>query len=280
MLKMIINSNEYLSDEFVINHTTNLTVGLNCEETIELVWNESINANKYNIYNLQGNLLTLISQTNNSSFVFEKDEYNTPFFSVQPVFDNIIIASRCETINLNNYESSCYINSFYAINSLDEEAIEIKLELGSLYLVKNIDIYRLDQEILSIIKTFSQPNKLSHQILDSSPLQGRNQYVTKIILNNGNEYISDIADTYFLTEKPFLVFPNPANNEGINIYTKNFNGDKVYFKLYSMEGKHIMTQKIISDRDFIKLNNLSKGIYLYHIESINGVKESSLLIIQ
>ncbi len=278
-LKMIIDGNEYLSDEFVISNTTQLTVGLNCEEIIELSWNESSNVNNYNIYNLQGNLLAVISQTINTSFVFEKDKYNTPFFSVQPFFDNNHAANKSETINLNNYESSCYINSFYAINSL-EEAIEINLELGSLYLMEDIEIYRLIQENLSIIETISQPNELSYQILDSSPLQGRNQYVAKIILNNGNEYISDIADTYFLTEKPFLVFPNPANNEGINIYTKNFNGDKVYFKLYSMEGKHIMTQKIISDRDFIKLNNLSKGIYLYHIESINGVKESSLLIIQ
>lgn len=281
-LKMKVAGTEYLSDTFVVARETNVRVVLDCEENIELTWNENSNAALYEIYNLQNNKMLPIATTTHLNYIFKKNEYPSPFFAVEPVYAFEIPAQRSEAIDYNAFGASCYFNSFYALGKNDEAplGLELYLELGSIYLLQSIELYRIIENEPLLITQINQPDKNNYNYLDINPQQGRNLYQAKLILNDGTEYLSEIIDLIFLSEKAYLVFPNPTNSSGLNIYTKNFGNENVVFKLFDTRGKQILSKKLNSDREHLDLQTIKNGTYIYRIESSDGIIESSVLIVQ
>ncbi len=262
VLKMKIEENDFISDTFVLVNNTNIRVSLNCDKTVELAWNESSNANHYLVYNFNKGNMQVVEQTNNLSYAFNNDDYNTSIFSVQAVFENNKFGQRSEVADYAIIEESCYINSVYALNLPDKEAIEITVDLGSLYLINSIEIYSLVNGNKTLLETILNPEKLSNSYIDYDPKEGQNKYHIKVILSNGSEYESEVFEVFYLSENPFCIFPNPVARTGVNVYTKNFNENTINFELYNIHGKLILTRKFNSDRNYVELNGIKPGIYI------------------
>lgn len=279
-LKMVIDSNEYLSEEFVIATTTNLAITLKCDDNIELRWNENSNALYYNIYALQYDSMQIVDQTTNHSYIINETNAASSFFSVQPVFENNLAGERSFALNIENASQNCYIISFYADAMQQNNMVELFLELSSLYMVEYIELYRVNNDLQELIESIYQPVNMSFIIEDYNPLEFKNEYQAKVILNNEEEYWSEIIKVFFLSKVPFFVFPNPAVNKGINVYTKNFKNENVFFKLYNLQGKQLIKMELPFERNYVDLSFINSGVYIYHLESTDGFKESSILIIQ
>jgi hypothetical protein len=81
-----------------------------------------------------------------------------------------------------------------------------------------------------------------------------------------------LGDNNFKTNK-IKVFPNPTNSK-INFEGKNL---KEYsLKIFNSEGIELINKENIESE--IDLNQLKKGIYIYHLEHKNGEKEIGKLI--
>lgn len=282
LLKMNIKNQEYLSDTFVIAKETNLTVALDCEEIIELNWNENKNASSYKIYNFEQNKMLPFAETDQPFYAINKAEFDTSLFAVQAVFNNGSLSQRSETINYTTFGANCYFNSFYAQNISDDinQGIEIYLETGSVFQLNRVEIYRIKKNEAELITSFVLPSENNFIYLDPDPMQGINCYQAKIVLNDGTDYYSEIIEVPFLREQAFLIFPNPTNNSGINIISKNFQEQIITFKLYDADGAEILSSPLHSNFEHIDLQSVRSGVYFYKLESSQGSIQSSKLIIQ
>jgi hypothetical protein len=98
---------------------------------------------------------------------------------------------------------------------------------------------------------------------------------------NGEEIVSNELEDYFITEIPFLIFPNPVSStEQLSIFSKEFKTQDVTFRLFRSDGSQVLETKLISDREFISLYDLPTGLYLYTIHSEEGRFTGRLVIRQ
>ncbi len=280
ILKMVINDIEYLSDTFAISSETNTKVSIDCDDVAELRWKQHSNALSYNIYHFQNNKMQVLVNTSDTSFAFNKSDYTGSLFAVEPVFENLLTGQRSETIDYANFQANCYFDSFYALSEVEGNGIDVFIEIGSDYAINKMELLKVTSTKATILSEYAPPTKLSISFFDAHPFEGFNQYQLKIILDDGTEYFSEIISAYFLSKKPFLLFPNPATKTGINVFSKNFGESTVTFSLYTLSGQKILNKQLSSDRNFIELKSLNSGSYIYKIESSNGVSKSSVLIVQ
>jgi hypothetical protein len=280
ILKMVINETEYLSDTFVITSETNTKVSLDCDDVAELRWKQHSNALFYEVYHFQNNEMQAIANTSDTSFTFYKSDYAGHLFAVEPVFENFLTGQRSEAIDYTNFEANCYFDSFYAISETEENGIDVFFEIGSDYAIKKMELLKVNSIQKAVLAEYESFTSLSFTFLDANPLEGFNQYQLKITLDDGTEYFSEPISAYFLSERPFLLFPNPATKEGISVYTKNLGENVVRFSLYTLSGQKVLNKQLSSDRDFINLKLVGSGTYIYKIESSNGISESSVLIVR
>jgi len=111
------------------------------------------------------------------------------------------------------------------------------------------------------------------------PDQGLNRYRLRVRLVNGVELISDVVENYFLTDVPFLVFPNPVPGAGdLRVFSKAFKIQEVTVRLYKSDGSLAFITKLFSDREYISLNNLAPGFYIYSITSEEGRFNGKLVV--
>lgn len=101
-------------------------------------------------------------------------------------------------------------------------------------------------------------------ILATSVLEG-NTITTPISM----KIVSEVGIEDYTIQNGYLVYPNPTNNE-IQIATKE--GDLLIreVQLYDMNGKNILSQKVMDHATKLELGSLSSGIYLVKIINENN----------
>lgn len=82
-----------------------------------------------------------------------------------------------------------------------------------------------------------------------------------------------IVDTF--SKNDFVVYPNPASDSISVILSKGFNSGNII--LYTVLGQKVLEEKIPTQSSVISIKSLSKGTYLYKIES-NGVVKSGKIV--
>jgi hypothetical protein len=159
-----------------------------------------------------------------------------------------------------------------------DDGINIVTQLGTTYGVDRIFVEREKDGIFEIIGSI-YPVANEVKFLDEHPKQGLNIHRIRIKLVNGQEIISEYAQNYFLTETPFMVFPNPVSSfDQLTILSKEFTNEDALFRLYNNEGKEMLTAQLVSSQEYISLSNLSYGLYLYVIQTSEGYFKGKLLI--
>ena len=282
--RLAIDDENFVSEEFLISSGVEINSLLNCDDVVQISWDNKENAVNYNIFNLENQESKLINSTIDTSFVYSKTDFSSPYFYVQPQLINEENTLASLVFNSSNLSENCYFNSIFP--SLTDDGISLEVNLSSIYDIDTLELFRVNGDgSLLLVTIIDNVNSTKLQVFDTNPLNSENIYQFKITTNGGDEYLSETSSIFSFSEKkPFLLFPNPAKLEnGVSIFSNLAQGEVANFELFDLNGRLIMEQDVNSDRFFINLNefNLSKGIYIYSITGENfNIEFTSKLIIE
>lgn len=277
--RMVVDGITYPTESFTISRPMPVNVGFNCTDSVLIQWNSVTNAIHYEIQTMGSTLLESAFITTDTSIIISKVDYPTPFFSIQAILENDVKPVKSVTFDYNALGSSCYLIAFFP-NNIDDDGIHLFLELGTTFGVEEVIIERQEDEQFVSIATISDFDSLTLEFLDTTPIQGYNVHRARILLNNGVEIISEQVESYFLTEVPFLLFPNPvSNSDNLFVFSKIFDqGVKRVLTLYDRNGHIIKSGELQSEQDFISIAGLVPGLYFYSID-VEGKRYTGKVII-
>ena len=123
----------------------------------------------------------------------------------------------------------------------------------------------------------------SYTINDTLPLAGKNYYRLQWVYNNGIYGFSNtILVDYKKTDRTFLVYPNPARNNQLNIRFKRQFREKLTLELFTLDGKLVVSALMPPNYDLyysIKLPiKTPAGIYTVRVTANNLQAEQQILI--
>ncbi len=276
LLRMTIGTETFISDPFIISNATAVKVALDCEEIIELSWNPQKNVKNYGIYNLEESQMKLTAMTTDTTYAFTKADVSSSYFAVEPIFETEEIGIRSETIDYEFFDASCYESFLLADLSEDKQGGLLSIFLSSLLNVARVEVEKKIGDTYSSIGQLDALETLTPTFLDAQPLQGLNRYRINVVLDDGTTFTSEEADLLFLTTTPFIVLPNPIDN-GITVFTSDFDNQSVWLELYSLDGKIVFRQTVKDKQEFVLLESLQQGMYLLRLYSTGGSKMSKLV---
>ncbi len=276
LLKISDGTQEFISDPFFVSRSNQLSVSLNCEDTLELQWNPSQAAAAYTVYNLAGNRLAPIAQVSDTTYVVQNRQDSSPYFAIRPLFSNGASGVQSETIDSRNFPINCYTSFLLAEANQNNTAIELQGNLSSIFNVVSIAVEKKRSDVFVVIAETDAPNSLLVRFTDDSPQEGSNTYRLKTVLADGSMLISEETRAIFLSEKAFISFPNPITN-GINIISKDFGEEAAFMTIYGLDGRFILSKEINAGQNFIGLEQLPSGTYALVLVTQSGERYSKLI---
>ena len=134
--------------------------------------------------------------------------------------------------------------------------------------------------VKALARTCMMPDalsKLDYRILDEKIQDGISFYQAFIQLDNGKTVTSDSIALVYLNKDQALVFPNPLiKGQGLSVITETI--DPI-FQLLDTQGKPVYQTQFQGTGEFITLDHIRSGLYIYQIFDRNTIIEKGRLII-
>ncbi len=273
--RMVIGNQEFETDEFVISQPLRMTVGFNCDDSVLIQWPASEVIDQYDLTHLDGNFLRTVNTLTDTSVVLDKSAFNTTLFGLQPyIADKPAIMSR--TFDIERQGVGCFVATFFS-NTIDT-GIELVLSLGTTYGVSSVTFERvLGDNSTTVAEVI--PDSTNVVFVDTNPEEGFNRHRATVNLINGQKIVTDLSEAYYLSDLPFLVFPNPISGFGtLSIFSKNFDGEVPKFSLYNNSGSLVLEKDLNAEFDFIDFNGLNPGIYFYSIKTRDYFSTAKIIV--
>ncbi len=276
ILKMTIGTREYLSDSFQISRAPTINVALDCRDAVEITWNAQEQDDAYEVYNLNGADLELLSTVRDTALVVSVQEIASPYFSIKPVLNDGSSGIRSETIDYRTFGGPCYDASLIANKSEDGTGAALSIALSSLYQVATVAIERQQGDAFVEIGTLETLDARDTTYFDPMPNEGLNRYRIRIDLTDGTAFFSGEADLVFLRTNPFIALPNPIST-GITVYSADIPADEVWIEIYDLTGKQVFRKTITEEQEFVVLDQLRTGMYLIKLFTSRGRTSAQLV---
>lgn len=262
--RMVTDSQLYLTELFTISRPVSVSNGFNCGDSVMIQWTHAEGADAYKVYTFEVGEMKTVTTLTDTFLILNKNKISSRRFVVEPFLTGGDAFLRTPLFDYDLLGRDCYLVSFNT-QVVPEEGVYLNITLGTFYGVKEMVIEHQQGEDFVFLASL-QPESRVQQFLHDQPDQGLNRYRLKVYLENGEVLISDIAEDYFLTTTPFVIFPNPVSlSGGLSVISKNFDNQDITFSLYRNDGVLVMTTKLLSDREFITFRSLSPGLYNYNI---------------
>ncbi|QHT65517.1 S8 family serine peptidase [Rhodocytophaga rosea] len=275
--RMVVGNEVFPTLSFTISWPLPITVGFNCGDSLLVQWPFAENVKEYELSVFEGNSLKTIVVTSDTAIVLKKTQLTSPLFAIQSLLKEGGHGLRAHTFDYASLSSSCFLVSF-GVETVRENGIDLLAELGTIYGIDRILVERQKNGIFETIHTI-QPESKQVRIQDTHPLQGLNTYRIRILFPTGKEIISETVRSYFVADPPVMVFPNPVSNaEKLQVFSKEFASQEVVFRLFDLNGKIKLTTHLLSSRETIPLNGLLPGLYVYSIQTDEGIFNGKLLV--
>lgn len=266
------------TDHFTISRPAKVNIGFNCTDSVLIQWQSQEKALEYTVKTIDETGLETFTSLQDTSIIIQKEMFSTSQFAIQPLYENGLLPLPSVTFDYNSLSNSCFLISFFPVESF-EEGVKLRTILGTTFGVEEVHFQREINGIFQDIGTITNFDSLIVEYIDTTPVQGPNTYRTKVMLSNGIELVSESSDIYFLTEKPFLIFPNPvSNNEELFVFSREFGNTERILTLYDRSGRALKSGKLISEQDFISVAGLAPGMYFYSV-SVAGQRYRGKVII-
>jgi Subtilase family/Secretion system C-terminal sorting domain len=277
LLRMKIGADFFVSDTFTISQRVAASVGFNCDDSVMIQWQRMPGVNQYRIYELGNQYLQSVKTTTDTFYVFAKTSTPAVHFAIAPLQSNKELV-RSYTFNYNTQGSGCYIRSFLADLTINNEA-RLQLTLSSTLRVKRIGFQKRNATGLITIYTITAITGVNYLHLDASLINGTNIYRAFVELTDGRMIYSDEAYIYFLGNKQVVLYPNPVlRSSPLQILSKP--EDELTIHFFNSNGMMILEQKLNDVPELINTNLFSKGIYYYRVvnKEKQRVKSGSVVV--
>lgn len=268
-LKMVIDGQEYASEDFTIAPLPKLKTAFICNNDVALTWNKINDATAYDVYALGNQYLEKIATVTDTVYTFFANSKTR--FAIMPR-NNSITGLKSESIDYTFQGSLCYINYFSATR-VAESIIQLQLSLSSLLNIQSISIFRTTNGVRSLWKSISSSSLLNYTLLDLNFESGLLEYEAEITFADGSKIKSDIASIRVEEKNKLLLYPNPlTSSEDLNILSSG--GGKKFLVLDIM-GKRLAEIELQEIEESIDLVSLPIGVYVYQLFSPTGVLQDS-----
>lgn len=277
--RMVVGSSRFETEDFTISRTLLPAVAFNCADSVLLQWNRMPEVSAYAVRQLNGNYTSPYVTTADTAVIIKKTNA-AEYYAVQPMLVNGKLLLRSPAINTNTYGAGCFVSTFVD-EAVGQEGILLRLELGTTYGIAAVVLEHAAQgsDEFNAIAAIEDPSSTVIRHLHTDAVQGLNRYRARITLVNGQVIFSDVIQSYFLTQIPFVVFPNPVQeSQSLNVFSGKFEPVEFTFQLFRTDGTWMRSAEIRSDRESISMQGLSPGLYVYRIEGSAGRFSGKIII--
>ncbi|WP_424961550.1 S8 family peptidase [Ekhidna sp.] len=277
--RMTIGVKIFETDFFTVSEPLSASVGFNCADSLMLRWNPSPNAIDYTVFSLGVEELEMVTTVSDTFLVIpDTSVFSTRKFSIQPNLPDGKGLLPAPTFDYTLQGVDCYVFSFFQTVALDT-GIYLNLRLGTTYGMEEVIFERNEFDSFTTIETISSPDYEEITFLDTDPNQGYNEHRAIIRFENGQELILSAGSSYYMTEIPLRIFPNPAIvGESLGIITRSFEDRTPILELIDDRGALVHKQEIQGTQDDIPTVRLKPGVYFYRLYADGEVFTGRLLI--
>lgn len=279
MVRMVANNVNYETDAFTLSKTLRSGIGFNCGDSVLLQWSRDPKAVAYDLsFFVQGPALEYFTTTLDTAFIVN-NQNGISRYKVKPVYEDGLNGIGTEMFDYGQLNSNCYNNGF--VIEVEEGQVKLTSYLTLTYGVKEIRFIRLNEEEPVYISNIAVGSLKEIVAYDENPDEGWNEYKAVIHFDNGETLETASARVYYFDTKLAFVFPNPAEaDDFLVVYTKDFGGAAVSFKLISRTGQLVFEQTLYSSSSEVLIPNVEDGLYLYQIETPEGTASGRVIIQQ
>ncbi|MEO9484257.1 MAG: S8 family peptidase [Ekhidna sp.] len=277
--RMEIGGEVFETDIFTISEPLSAKVGFNCGDSVMLRWDVSPNAMDYTISSLGEKNMEEFATTADTFLVIpDKGVFASRQFSIQPNLPSgkQLLPTPAFDYTLQGVE--CYVFSFFQSIALDT-GIYLNLSLGTTAGIERIVFERFESDSYKEIGGIPDVSKEEYAFLDEMPNQGYNEHRATIYFANGRELTLSAGTSFYLTEVPLRIFPNPIQaGEPLNIITKEFENRISKLELVDHLGALVYSRLINGSQDIIPTDALKSGIYFYRLIADDNTYSGRILI--
>jgi len=269
------SSQIFYCDTIAVTPETNLKVGLNCADSVLLYWNKT-GAADYQLYVLGEKYMEPVRVVIDTFAIIHKSIQPNLYYAVAPRLGNQT-GNRSMTLNYTAQGVGCYVYSFYATKA--GQQVQLDLQLGTLYNVQKIEYQvKNNQKGFETFYTDATPIATQLQALHSASKEGVNLYRAAITTASGAVVYTSEETIYHFTNKPVIVFPNPARQaEPVRILAEDL--DVYSIQVTDATGRIILTKLLENYNQTIPPLRLSKGVYFIRIWTRDKKYQTQKLVV-
>ncbi|SDG80252.1 S8 family peptidase [Chitinophaga filiformis] len=258
LLRMSTTDTTWTSDYFNISTPININVGYNCPDTLQINWRPIDNASGYEVYTMQGKLLSLISTTTDTVLLISKAQLSSPYISVTPRHKDGWSGLQSATYNYEQQGVLCFFRQILA-DVLADNSVDVTVVLSTQYRVKKIYWERL--QVNDFVVLSSQDISSSDQYIykDHPSHSGIFYYRVKLELTDGRFIYSDVQSVQILINQEFHLFPVPASQQ-LTLLSSRL-GD-LQIRFVDMNGRTVFTRQLTQMRETYSLKGMAAGVYI------------------
>lgn len=277
--RMQIGTEVYETDLFPVSEPLQASVGFACGDSLMLRWKPSPNAVSYDIRNLGVENLDAFENTSDTFLIVNNASNLTSlFFSIQPNLASGKPLLPNPTYDVLEQGVNCFIFSFFQSVALDT-GIYLNLSLGTTYGMDRIVFERNNRDSYDVIETITELDTETYSFLDDSPNQGYNRHRVVIYFGNGERITQVAGVSYYLTEAPLKIFPNPIRSgDPFQIITLEYEDRTPTLHLIDDKGAIVHKQTIQGTQDIVPTGGLQSGIYFYRLFADGKIYTGRVLI--
>jgi hypothetical protein len=276
LLRMRIGAAVFESDTFSISKRPLTSVGFNCNDSVMINWQKVPGISEYRIYEMGNQYLQPVKITADTFYVFAKAFAPVLHYAIAPIQNNKELV-RTYTFNYNTQGTGCFINSFLADLTLNNEA-RLQLFLSATVRIKRIGFQKRTADGFTNIYTTSFFNGINYLYLDAALINGSNIYRAFVELTDGRMIYSEEAVIYFQGNARAVIYPNPVSrSQHLIVLAKP--EEQYTIQFFNSLGLTVLQQLLSNEPNTIKLNFLQPGIYYYRLLKKSEVVQTGKLVV-
>ena len=273
LLRMTIGAQNFVSETFTISKRLNSYVGFNCPDSFMLYWNRGKGSNGYQVYRLGDKYMEPLLVTTDTTVILGKQSNPALHYAIAPLI-NGKTGVRGYGFNYTTQGVGCYIKTFLV--QLAGNSGRLDLELGSTYQIGSIIWEKLTLNGFIPLDTTTSISGLVYSYSDNSLSYGLNTYRVKIVLLSGEVIYSQPETLYYLGDRLYIVYPNPARQtEPIMI----LNSEPGFLQVFNTAGAKLYEKQVSDIITTIPAGILSKGFYFLRIVTENNQQVTLKLVV-
>lgn len=283
ILKMETPFGQFISNSFVINKPTRLSLDFNCTDSFRLSWNQHRYANAYRIYTLTDNpyLQPVLTMTD-TFVVMQKNTYRSQVYAVEPLLNNDLAAARSGAIDLNLQGVNCFYRTIY-YNLLDGNRINTNLQLSTAAYIDSV-FFEIVTAAGQTLETYGRAKVTDGNLMYTSIMEVAPAGITyirgKMQLKNGTILFTEIVHVLTSGEKKILFYPNPARRtDQIKFVIRQGVPASSSLQLFDAKGRLVRHFDELPNQ--LDVSGLPSGLIIYKlIDSGKKELETGKLILQ